>query len=158
MEMETVEVFCFYLQLNFSHTTGSHAKPPMQQPDLYYINSTNQWHYSTKKRAATAEIKPRYLQKTQKPCRAGGRGRSGNGGRQQKQLNPETPCDLKTPHTLEPILPAVCEKYVFRFIRSSASGKPHFSHTTGSHAKPPMQQHNAKSAELKTPFLEVQCL
>ena len=27
-----------------------------------------------------------------------------------KQLNPETPCDLKTPRTLEPILPAVCVK------------------------------------------------
>ena len=40
----------------------------------------------------------------------GGWGRSGSGGRRQKQLNSETPCDLKTPHTLEPILPAVCEK------------------------------------------------
>ena len=50
----------------------------------------------------------------------------GNGGRQQKQLNSETPRDLKTPRTLELILPAVCEKNVFRFFRSSASGKPHF--------------------------------
>ena len=45
--------------------------------------------------------------------------------RQQKQLNSETPCDLKKPCTLEPILPAMCEKNVFRFFRSSASGKPH---------------------------------
>ena len=42
--------------------------------------------------------------------RARGRGRSGNGGRQQKQLNSETPCDLRDPRTLEHILPAVCKK------------------------------------------------
>ena len=43
----------------------------------------------------------------------GGWGRSGNSGRQLKQLNSETPCDLKTPHTLKPILPAMCEKIRF---------------------------------------------
>ena len=32
---------------------------------------------------------------------------------EQKQLNSETPLDLKTPCTLEPILPAVCEKNCF---------------------------------------------
>ena len=44
---------------------------------------------------------------------AGGQGRSGNGRRQQKQLNSEMPCvTLKTSRRLEPIL-----------LRSSASGK-----------------------------------
>lgn len=43
-----------------------------------------------------------------------------------KQLNLEMPCDLEMPHTLEPILPAACEKNVFCFFRPSASGKPHF--------------------------------
>lgn len=43
-----------------------------------------------------------------------------------KQTELSTPCDLKTPRTLEPILPAVCEKNVLRFFRSSVSGKPHF--------------------------------
>ena len=36
------------------------------------------------------------------------------------------PCDLKT-HTLEPRLPAVCEKNVFSFFCFSASGKSHSS-------------------------------
>ena len=42
--------------------------------------------------------------------------RSGNGGRQRKQLNSEMPRDLKTPYTLEPILPAVCEKKCFLLL------------------------------------------
>ena len=42
-----------------------------------------------------------------------------------KKLNSETPRDLKIPRTLELILPTVCEKNVFNFFRSSASGKPH---------------------------------
>ena len=43
----------------------------------------------------------------------GGWRRSGNGRRQQKQLNSEmSHTDLKTPHTLETILPAVCKKNV----------------------------------------------
>ena len=53
-------------------------------------------------------------------------GWSGNGRRQQKQLNSETSRDLKTPRTLEPILPAVCEKNVFPFFHPSVSGKPYF--------------------------------
>ena len=60
----------------------------------------------------------------------GGRGRSGNGGRQQKQLNSETPCDLKIPRTLEPLLPVVWQKKVFCFFRSSASGKQHLSYSS----------------------------
>ena len=52
----------------------------------------------------------------------------------------EKPCDLypppPPPRTLAPRLPDVCEKNVFRLFRASASGKQHFSHTTGSHAKP----------------------
>ena len=65
----------------------------------------------------------------------GGRERSGNGGRQQKQMNSETPCDLKAPHTLEPILPAVCEKNILCFVRSSASRKPHLLSFT---SQPPL--------------------
>ena len=42
----------------------------------------------------------------------------------------------ETPRTPVPRLPAVCEKNVFHFFRSSASGKPHFSHSAGSHARP----------------------
>ena len=48
----------------------------------------------------------------------------------------------------EPMLPAVSDKNVFRFFRSSASGKPHFS----------LQQHNAKSAEFKEQLFKDQCL
>ena len=39
-----------------------------------------------------------------------------SGRRQQRQLNSEKPCDLKTPCTLKPILLAVCEKKVFCFF------------------------------------------
>ena len=39
------------------------------------------------------------------------------GRRQQRQLNSETPCDLKTPSTLKPILLAVCEKSIFCIFR-----------------------------------------
>ena len=63
-------------------------------------------------------------------------GRSGSKNGNKKTENYNTSCDLDPPHTLAPRLPDVCEKNVFRFIRSSASGKQHFSHTTGSHAKP----------------------
>lgn len=50
---------------------------------------------------------------------------------QQKQQNNWTlKCHVtwRPPHTLETILPAVCEKNAFRFFHSSASGKPHLSH------------------------------
>lgn len=57
----------------------------------------------------------------------------------KKQLICETPRDLETSCTLEPILSAVCEKNLFCFIHSSASRKLHFSHTTGSHANLTMQ-------------------
>ena len=43
----------------------------------------------------------------------------------KKTENYNTSCDLDPPHTLSPRLPDVCEKNVFRFIRSSASGKQH---------------------------------
>ena len=69
----------------------------------------------------------------------GGWDRSGNGGWQKKQPICETPRDLETSCTLEPILLAVCEKNLFCFIHSSASRKLHFSHTTGSHANLTMQ-------------------
>jgi len=69
----------------------------------------------------------------------GGWDRSGNGGWQKKKQNCETPHDLETSSTLEPILSAVCEKNLFCFILSSFSRKPHFSHTTGSHANLTMQ-------------------
>ena len=45
-----------------------------------------------------------------------------HGGWQQKQLFSKTKWDLKIPRTLEPILPAVCEKNRLRFIRLSDSG------------------------------------
>ena len=48
------------------------------------------------------------------------------GGAGLALANGQKPSDLKTPHTLEPVLPAVCEKNIFRLIRSSASGKTHF--------------------------------
>ena len=69
----------------------------------------------------------------------GGWDRSGNGGWQKKNWNCETPHDLETSCTLEPILSATCEKNLFCFILSSVSRKLHFSHTTGSHAIPTMQ-------------------
>ena len=57
----------------------------------------------------------------------------------KKNWNCETPHDLETSCTLEPILSATCEKNLFCFILSSVSRKLHFSHTTGSHAIPTMQ-------------------
>ena len=57
----------------------------------------------------------------------------------KKPRNCETPHDLETSCTLEPILSAVCEKNLFCFILSSFIIKPHFSHTTGSHANRTMQ-------------------
>ena len=42
----------------------------------------------------------------------------------KKTENPAKPCDLDP--RLAPRLPDVCEKNVFRLIRSSASGKQHF--------------------------------
>ena len=83
-----------------------------------------------------------------KGARKGGRGGKKEKGRRKKQLKSETPYDLKTPRSLEPMLPAVCEKNVFRFFPSSASGKPHFS----------LQQHNAKSAEFKAQLFKDHCL
>ena len=44
------------VKISFSHTTESHAKPTMQ-PDLYYINTANQYHHSTKKSEYTAHMK-----------------------------------------------------------------------------------------------------
>lgn len=62
------------------------------------------------------------LNPKKKTWRAGGWGRSGKGRWQQKQLNCKTPCDLKTLWTLDPILPTVCEKNIFRSFCSSPSG------------------------------------
>ena len=61
------------------------------------------------------------LQKRQRPQqryrkKRSAKRRSSNGGRQQKKLNSETPRDLKTPRTLEPILPAVCGKKPFPLL------------------------------------------
>jgi len=81
-----------------------------------------------------------------KGTRKGGQGGKKKKGR--KAMWPEDPL----PRSFEPMLPAVCEKNVFRFclrkFRSSASGKPHFS----------LQQHNAKSAEFKAQLFKDQCL
>ena len=52
-------------------------------------------------------------------------GRSGSKNGNKKTENYNTSCDLDPPHTLAPRLPDVCEKKVFRFIHSSASGKQH---------------------------------
>ena len=46
--------------------------------------------------------------------------------RQQENWKTHSPRDLDPLHTLAPRPPDVCEKNVFRFIRSSASGKQHF--------------------------------
>ena len=71
------------------------------------------------------EIKPRYLQKTQNHAgRVGGAGQAMAEGN-KNNWTPKRHVTWRPHHTLEPILPTVCEKYVFRFIRSSASGKPH---------------------------------
>ena len=86
------------------------------------------------------EAKTRKWKVREKGGEAGKRKKEG----EKKQLKSETPCDL----SLEPMLPAVCEKNVFRFFRSSASGKPHFS----------LQQHNAKSAEFKAQLFKDHCL
>ena len=56
--------------------------------------------------------------------RVGGEGQAMAEGNKTTELNLEMPCDLETPHTLEPILPAASEKNVFHFFRPSASGKP----------------------------------
>ena len=126
------------VKISFSHTTESHAKPTMQ-PDLYYINTANQYHHSTKKSEYTAHMKfsldkyknnsgkiqppppPPTKKKKKKTCRAGGRGRSGNGGRQQKQLNPKTPCDLKTPAHSNPYSqPCVGKTFSASFVPQPA--------------------------------------
>ena len=70
--------------------------------------------------------------------RVGGTGQAMVDG-QKKNRNCETPHDLETSCTLEPMLSAMRKKKLFCFIRSSASRIPHFSHTTGSHANPTMQ-------------------
>ena len=70
--------------------------------------------------------------------RVGGTGQAMVDGK-EKNWNCETPHDLETSCTLEPILSATCEKNLFCFILSSVSRKLHFSHTTGSHAIPTMQ-------------------
>ena len=50
-----------------------------------------------------------------------------NGNKKSEQSH--EPCDLY-PRTLEPRLPDVCEKNVFRFFRTSASRKQHLKHDT----------------------------
>ena len=44
-----------------------------------------------------------------------------NGNKKTENYN--TLCDLDPPHTLAPRFPDVCEKNIFRFVHSSASGK-----------------------------------
>ena len=53
------------------------------------------------------------LNNSQNTRREGGLGRPGSGWWQKKQPNSETPCDQKTPRTLDPILPALFEKDCF---------------------------------------------
>ena len=55
----------------------------------------------------------------------GGAGQAMADGNKQNCTS-HKPCDLNNP-THQPRLPAVCEKNVFRFIHSSASGKPHLT-------------------------------
>ena len=81
---------------------------------LYYFNPKTIWNSTT-----TME---QYYLNPKTIWRVGGRGGSGNGVWQQKQLNLKDP----PPRTPKPIIPAVCEKNIFCFIHSSASGKPHF--------------------------------
>ena len=92
---------------------------------------TPQGTYNKEKRE-----KPRVSSaKTYKPTTGGWEGGQAQRTATRKLKNYNASCDLDIPHTLAPRLPDVREKNVFRFIRSSASGKQHFSHTTGSHAK-----------------------
>ena len=82
---------------------------------MYSCRYMNNHNYGT-----TCTLNPK-----KKTWGAGGRGKSGNGRGQQKQLNSKTPCDLKNPWTHESTLLAVCEKNIFCSFCSSASRKPH---------------------------------
>ena len=128
---------------NFSHTTGSHAKPNhtawplfIQQNVTKQYKKTNGYtHYklkhlkraivrphkgfTTKKKGETRGIKHKKLTSLQ---RVGGR-EVRLKERQHEKLHAS--CDLDPPHTLAPRLPDVCEKNIFCFIRSSASRKQH---------------------------------
>ena len=66
-------------------------------------------------------------QKTNKPTTGGWEGGQAQrtATRKLKNYRYNASCDLDPLHTLAPRLPDVCEKSVFRFIRSSASGKQH---------------------------------
>ena len=64
-------------------------------------------------------------QKTYKPTTGGWEGGQAQRTATRKLKNYNASCDLDPPHTLAPRLPDVCEKNVFRFIRSSASRKQH---------------------------------
>ena len=83
---------------------------------MYSCRYMNNHNYGT-----TCTLNPK-----KKTWGAGGRGKSGNGRWQQKQLNSKTPCDLKNPWTHESTLLAVCEKNIFCSFCSSASRKPHW--------------------------------
>ena len=69
---------------------------------MYSCRYMNNHNYGT-----TCTLNPK-----KKTWRVGGRGKSGNGRWQQKQLNSKTPCDLKNPWTHESTLLAVCEKKI----------------------------------------------
>ena len=119
------------LRLKFTSHTQLGAMPS-RPCNLTFITSTPQIISVTPQKRANKrlnEIDPRYknnltralleIYNNPKNIQGGWAGQV----RQQKQLNPEMSCDLKDPptHTLEPILPAVCEKNVFPFFRSSAT-------------------------------------
>ena len=123
--------------IKFSHTTGSHAKPNqaawplLTQPLLLCYNFANNWLKVNETRRIGRYkyiTTPKNLNELEKHLKGvGGRGRSGNGGWQQTKLYLAQTMWPKQPRTPEPRLPAMCEKNVFRFIRSSASGKPYFT-------------------------------
>ena len=139
LEIESSQYFavCSVSKIIVSPTTRSHAKPTMQSDLLYQHHKSlesitaqkvliNGWQESETKyknnQNYSNTLNPKTKQKSHEGRVIGAGQPMADDNKNNWTLNATWPED---PHTLKPILPAMCEKNFFPFFRSSASKKPH---------------------------------
>ena len=136
-QFKSTFLLCAVYPKLFSHTTRSHAKPT-KQSDLQYqhhkslvlqhsqkglINSWQETETRYKNNQNYSNtLNPKTKQKSHEGRVSGAGQPMADGNKNNWTLNATWPED---PHTLKPILSAMCEKNFFCFVPSSASKKKH---------------------------------